>query len=199
MKEQGAALVLSLLVVVCLSAVGLAMATASGAERQVAANARGAVATTLAADAAVEGVLTEIASAPNWSVWLSGALSSFHDTTHRPVTPAGLTVDLDQITAELQAEASAMFPVGANTPVWHLVAWGRLAQRAGLGAGDSGAYVSVWAADDPAETDAQPSIDGNDTLMLHGEAFGFGASRRGVDVVIARAAAGPRVLSWRSR
>ena len=198
-NQQGAALVLSLLVVVCLSGVGLGLAAASSAERQIAANARGAVATSAAAEAAVEGVLTEISAAPDWSVWLAGVTSRFHDATRRPLTPSRVTVDLDQVTTELQAEAATAWPLGPNTPAWRLVAWGTLEALAGLEAGASGAYVAVWAADDPGEADAQASADSNGTIMLHGEAFGFGATRRAVDVVIVRAAAGPRVLSWRSR
>ena len=116
-NQQGAALVLSLLVVVCLSGVGLGLAAASSAERQIAANARGAVATSAAAEAAVEGVLTEISAAPDWSVWLAGVTSRFHDATRRPLTPSRVTVDLDQVTTELQAEAATAELCRSRSPL----------------------------------------------------------------------------------
>ncbi len=199
MREQGAALVLSLLVIVCLSGLGLGLVAATSAERQIAGNARGSAATMIAADAAIEGVLTEIAAVPDWSTLLAGATSQFHDVTHRPLSPARVVLDLDQVTTDIQADASSTYVLGANTPAWRLFAWGTLAQMAGLAAGDSGVYVAVWVADDPADADGSATTDANATIMLHSEAFGFGATRRSTEVVIARAPIGVRVLSWRSK
>jgi hypothetical protein len=198
MREQGTALVLSLLVIVCLSGLGLGLVAASSAERQIAGNARGAAAVGLAADAVVEAAMSEAAGFADWSALLAGTTSRFHDTTHRPLTPSRATIDLDRITADLQLAAAASYPIGVNTPVWQLFAWGPLTALAGLAAGDSGAYVAVWVADDPADTDGLPMADANGTVMLHGEAFGYGATRRSTDAVIARAPAGVRVLSWRN-
>lgn len=198
-NECGAALVMALLAIVCLSGLGLGLVAASNAERQIAGNARGAAATALAADAALEGVLLELAAAPDWSPLLAGGVSVFHDTTHRPTTPSRVVVDLDQVTSEIQADASATYPLGVNTPAWRLFGWGPLTGLAGLPASDGGAYVAVWIADDPADADGSASTDANGTMMLHSEAFGFGATRRSADAVIARAPIGVRVLSWRSR
>lgn len=198
MKEQGSALAFALLVVVCLSGLGLGLVASGNAERQIAANARGAAATSLAADAAIEGVLPEIAATPDWTTLLSGATSTFHDTTHQPTTASRTTVDLDQVRVEIQSEATATYPVGANTPTWRLFAWGPLTRLAGLAAEDSGAYVAVWLADDPADVDGVASADTNGTILVHSEAFGYGATRRSADAVIARAPVGVRVLSWRS-
>lgn len=199
MKEQGAALVVALLLIVCLSGLGLGLVAASSAERQIAGNARGAALVRAAADAAIDGVLSEIASVPDWSALLSGGVSWFHDASHQPVSASRTVLDLDQITTDLQSDASVMYALGANTPVWRLFAWGPLTRLAGLGADDSGVYVAVWLADDPAEVDELPSADTNGTIMVHSEAFGFGATRRGADAVIARAPVGVRVLSWRPR
>ena len=116
-----------------------------------------------------------------------------------PVTSSRTIIDLDQITADLQSDVASTFALGANTPAWRLYAWGPLTRLAGLPATDSGAYVAVWLADDPADADGLPSVDANGTIMVHSEAFGFGATRRGVDAVIARAPVGVRVLSWRPR
>ena len=198
MKEQGAALVLALLVIVCLSGLGLGLVAAGNAERQIAANELRAAATSLAADAAIEGVLWEIAAAADWSALLSSATSNFHDATRQPVTASRTALDLEQVRADIQSEASVTYALGPDTPRWRLFAWGPLTRLAGLAADDSGAYVAVWLADDPADADGLASADTNGTIMVHSEAFGFGATRRSADVVIARAPAGVRVLSWRS-
>lgn len=199
MKEQGAALVLALLIIVCLSGIGLGLTAASSAERQIAGNARMAAVTSLAADAAIEGVLSEIAAAPDWNALLSSAVSNFHDATHRPVTSSRTTIDLDQVTSDIQSDTAGTYPLGPNTPAWRLFAWGPLTRLAGLAPMDSGAYVAVWIADDPADADGVATADTNGTIMVHSEAYGFGATRRGVDAVIARAPVGVRVLNWRSR
>ncbi len=199
MREEGAALVLALLVVVCLSGLGFGLAAAGSAERQIAGNARLAAVASVAADAAIEGVLSEIGAAPDWSVLLSGATSAFHDVTHRPLLASRAEIDLDQVTTDLQADAVATYPLGANTPSWRLFAWGPLTRLAGLPAEDSGAYVAVWLADDPADSDGASGSDANGTVMVHSEAFGYGGTRRGADAIVARAPVGVRVLSWRSR
>lgn len=200
MKEQGAALVMSLLVIICLSGLALGMVAASSAERQIAGNARGAAAAGLAADAVIEGVIAEVAAVSDWSVLLAGDRSSaFQDATRRPVTPSRAVVDLDRVTAEVQADTAGTFPLGAGTPVWRLYAWGPLTRLAGLPSSDSGAYVAVWVADDPADGDGVATVDANETIMVHSEAFGFGGTRRSSDAVLGRAPFGVRVLSWRSR
>jgi len=197
--ETGAALVLALCVVVCLSGIGLGMAAATSSERQVAANARSAETISLAAASVVEGVIGEVAAAPSWSPLVSGAATSvFNAGSHQVLTPSRMTINLDTITAEIQADAMSAYPVGMNTPVWRLYGWGPLTTLAGLPAGDSGAYVAVWVADDPSDNDGNPAADANGVIMLHGEAFGYGASRASAELVLKRTAAGPRVLSWRS-
>jgi hypothetical protein len=199
-REEGAALVLALLVVVCLSGIGLGMVAASSSERQISSNSRNAAAISLAASAVVEGVIGEVAAAPDWTPLVGGGQTSvFNAGAHQITTPARTPLNLDTITAEIQAGAASTYSLGADTPVWRLFGWGPLTTLAGLPAGDSGAYVAVWVADDPSDNDHDPSTDANGVIMLHGEAFGYGASRAAADVVLKRTAAGPRVLSWRSR
>lgn len=198
--SEGAALIMALLVVVCLSGIGLGMAAASSAERQIAANARGAASIALAASAVVEGVIAEFAGAPDWTPFVNGTrLSLFTAGSHQVATASRTPLNLDTITAEIQSDAAATYALGANTPLWRLFGWGPLTTLAGLPVGDSGAYVAVWVADDPSDNDGNAAADGNGVIMLHGEAFGYGASRAAADVVLKRTAAGPRVLSWRSR
>lgn len=198
MSEQGGALVISLLVLVCLSGLGLGLVAAGDAERSIAGHARRAAETMRAAEAGVEGVLPEIAAAASWTTLLATSVSSFHDATRKPVVPSRATIDLDVITAELQSDASATYPLGPNTPAWRLYAWGPLTTLAGLAADQAGTYVAVWLADDPADGDNLSGADANGIIMMHSEAFGFGRTRRSVDAVVARTAGGVRVLSWRT-
>lgn len=198
--EEGAALILALLVVVCLSGIGLGMVAASSTERRISSNSRNATSINLAASAVIEGVIGEVAATPNWTPLVSGAQSSvFSAGSHQVTTRSRTMINLDTITAEIQSDAASMYSLGADTPVWRLFGWGPLTTLAGLPAGDSGAYVAVWVADDPSDNDGNASTDANGVIMLHGEAFGYGASRASADVVLKRTAAGPRVLSWRSR
>jgi hypothetical protein len=199
-REDGAALFVALGAMVLLSGVGAAVLVGVGAERAIAGNYRGAVAGALAVDAAVEGLVWELAAAPDWSQVLTGArTSAFRDGTHTPTLPSRETLDLDQLTADIQAETNATYPLGPNTPVFRLYGWGTLARLAGLVPQASGAYVAVWTADDPADGDGQAQQDANGSLLLHAEAFGYGRTRRVADVVISRAPAGVRVLSWRTK
>jgi len=198
--EGGAALIMALLVIVCLAGLGLGLVATSSAERQISGNVSSAAAIGLAADAVVEGVITEVGAAPDWTLLLSGAtVSAFSEGAHQVTTPSAAPLDLDAMTAELQADAAGTFPLGANTPAWRLFGWGTLATLAGIAPSASSAYVAVWVADDPADGDGSASTDANGVIMLHGEAFGRGGSRASADVVLSRTAGGPRVLSWRSR
>ena len=110
--------------------------------------------------------------------------------------------------AELTGNASGGRPWGANNPVWRLYAYGRLPDFAPGAVVDSIFYVVVLVADDPSETDDDPTRDGVDSavnpgtgvLALRSEAFG----PRGVHGVVELTAARPdgsaqvlRVLSWR--
>lgn len=196
-RQQGAALVTALLVILCLSALGLGLIAASSAERQIAGNARGAAAIGLAADAAIEGVVSEIGRARDWSALLAVTTSAFQDGPHQPQTPARIVIDLDAITTELQADATAAYPLGANTPRWRLFAWGPLTRLAGLAATESLAYVAVWVADDASDDDGDARADTNGVIMVHSEAFA-GGLRRSADAVLGQAVVGVRVLSWRS-
>ena len=51
-----------------------------------------------------------------------------------------------------------------------------------------GGYVVVWVADDPGETDNDPSADGNGLVLVHAEGFGERGSNRSVEASAVRAA-----------
>jgi hypothetical protein len=105
-------------------------------------------------------------------------------------------------TAAQMDHAAGERPWGSNNPRWRLYANGRLsAVAAGI---DSPFYVTVWVADDPAETDGDPARDGTEAsnpgagvLQVRSEAFGSGGARRAVEATLGRAGARLRIISWR--
>ena len=196
--ERGAALLLALGATALLSAIALGLALMSTEELRIAQNYRDGVETFYAADAAIERAAQDLAGIPNWSAVLSGATrSSFADATHHPILPSRDTIDLDAVTSQLQTDANAA-SLGANTPVWTLFAWGLLSQMTALDPSATRSYVAVWIADDTAETDGRPTVDANNTVALHAEAYGAGHAKRVVEATIARAGgSGITIISWR--
>jgi hypothetical protein len=198
-REQGSALVVTLGVIVCLTGLGLGMLTTAMTERTIAARMRAASASAVAAGAAVEFACAEFGGVADWSLALDGRRgSALQDAVLRPVTPSRTVIDLDVARVALQADTNTTYPVGADAPQWRLWAWGPLSRLASVGADVTRDYVAVWVADDPGDGDDRPAIDANGVIMVHGEAYGDGATRRSVDAVIARAAGAVRVLSWRA-
>jgi hypothetical protein len=149
----------------------------------------------------------------------SAAPSSFSDGTSSAVLADGRTLDLLKMTNLLNCphvfppsatpctatqmdHAAGERPWGSNNPRWRLYANGRLSvMAAGI---DSPLYVTVWVADDPAETDGDPARDGTEAsnpgagvLQVRSEAFGSGGARRAVEATLGRAGARLRIISWR--
>ncbi len=194
---SGVALILALVIAALLAALGIALLTMSDVERRMASNARSSHEALAAADAGLERAIVDLRRTADWNAFLDGTQQSgFADGARRVTLPFGETLDLDAVTAELQAEAGTGF--GSNTPRWQLFAWGRLSALAAPGTIESLQYVSVWIADDPADGDDDPAADADGIVRLHAESRGPGGARRSVEATVARAVAGVvRVISWR--
>jgi hypothetical protein len=196
-RESGSAVIVALFAAVLLAALGTGLCLLSLTETQVAVNFRTAGETFYAADAGIALALGSLGTLPRWTDALTGsAVSDFHDVTRRVTLATGEVIDLDAVTTELQAESDAAGVWGPNNPVWQLFAWGQLPQVASSQV-DSPAYLAVWVGDDASETDGNPASDSNDCVRLHAEAYASAQSRRIVEVTVARAAGGVRVLAWR--
>jgi hypothetical protein len=225
-REDGIALIVALLATVVLSALGLSLMVMASTEAVIAGNYRDAVEAFHAADAGLERVIAELAMTPDWAAVLgapggvrSAAPSSFSDGTSSAVLADGRTLDLLKMTNLLNCphvfppsatpctaaqmdHAAGERPWGSNNPRWRLYANGRLSVvAAGI---DSPLYVTVWVADDPAETDGDPARDGTEAsnpgagvLQVRSEAFGSGGARRAVEATLGRAGARLRIISWR--
>jgi hypothetical protein len=185
--ETGTAIIIALVATVLLSALGMGLVLMSNTEGAIATNFRDGSETLYAADAAVERVVQDILLVPRWNDVLAGAAqSAFVDTTLTPTTPGGEPLDLTAMTAEVQAQSDATSPWGLNNPQWRLYAYGPLSDLSGTGTIRSTAYVVVWAADDPSETDNDPSADTNGVLTLLAQAVGRTGSMRFVEVTVAK-------------
>lgn len=182
---------------VLLSAIGGSLAIVMNTDQRAAANFAASREALYAADGALQIGAQELSTIADWNALLSsGALSVFVDgpPTGSRQLGDGTSVDLTQATNAANAEPR---PWGANNPVWRLFAFGWLGPRT---------YVIVWAGDDFAENDGDPSIDGGGLanpgagiLALRAEAFGVGGAHKVLEAAVQRNAdegPGVRVLLW---
>lgn len=214
--EQGIALVISLMAMMLMMALGTALVMTTMTETKIAGNYRSGYETLYAADGAVERVMQDILTVPNWDDILSGAVTSaFIDgaPSGTRTLPDGTTIDLTQATnmvrcgklscsaADLAAITDAR-PWGANNPVWQLYAYGPLEDMIPTGTIRSRQYVIVWIADDTSENDADPLKDGQPpagcsdpcatsnlgrgVLSMMAQAFGPDGTSKTIEVTLAR-------------
>jgi Tfp pilus assembly protein PilX len=197
--DRGAALLLALVATALLGALGVSLLVLADTELRVASNDGSSLEAFYAADAALERAVQELATLPEWSSVLTGAVkSSFSEPTTSLVLPSKRSIDLIALTAALQGSSNTGGSQGVNTPVWRLFAWGPLTALASSGWIENRVYVAVWVADDPSETDGNPGADTNGVVFVHAEAFGVGGARRMVEATVARVSAGiVRELSWK--
>lgn len=185
--ETGSALVTALLATLLLSSLGVGLVMLSETEGSIASNYRTGSETFYAADAAVERVVQDILLVPRWNDILTGTTrSSFIDDTLTPMTPTGLHLDLTSITTEVQGDSDATSPWGPDNPRWRLFAYGPLSEMLNQGGLRSDAYVAVWIADDPSETDGDPFSDANGVLTVYAKAFGPNGTERAVELTVAK-------------
>src|SRR5687767_8246418 len=183
--EKGAALVIALMAVMLLTALGAAVVMVTNTETRISANYKNNTEALYAADAAVERVVQDLLMVPRWNDILNGtSQSAFVDGGMADVKnlPGGGTMTLAAATAQLQADSNAAALWGPNNPQWRLFAWGPISDMLPNSTIDSPMYVAVWIADDPAETDGDPTADTNGTLTLHAEAVGPMGTRKVIEV-----------------
>lgn len=212
--ERGVALITALMATTLLMALGMALMLTTMTEGRIAGNYRDGAEALYAADAAVERVVQDILTVPDWNTILDGSVTSaFIDgPPSGPRTLAdGATIDLTQATNMLRcgkvtgctdAEMNAVTadrPWGANNPRWQLYAHGPMDDLLPTGTINSPVYVIVWVADDPSENDDAPLRDGDPTaagktppnagkgvIAMLAQAYGPGGVRRSVEVTLAR-------------
>ena len=203
--DRGLALVIALLAIALLMALGLAVVLTTMTEDRIAAAYRDGVEALYAADAAVERALQDLPAAGGWNSIFDGtATSTFVDGPPggRRALPGGGALDLTRETnilrcgkAECGADdltaVTAERPWGFNNPRWQLYAYGPLSRLLPAGAIDSGLYIVAWIADDPAENDDDPLVDGvgmvnpgKGMAVMRAHAYGPSGVRRVVEVTV---------------
>ena len=193
--ERGVALIVALMSTMLLTALAAAVIMVTNTETMISANHRNSQEALYAADAAVERIVQDLLMTPRWNDVLAGAVqSSFIDgsMSAQKILPTGGSMNLNAATAQLQDDTDRLNLWGANNPQWKLFAWGPLSDILSNSQIDSNIYVTVWVADDPADSvdgtnpDGNPAADSNGVLTLHAEALGAGGTRKIVEVTVAR-------------
>ena len=210
--ERGVALIVALFTMLLLTALGVALMLVTVTETRISGNYRGGSETLYAADAAVERVMQDLLTVPDWNRVLDGtATSAFIDgiAAGKRMTGAG-EIDLTEATNMLRcgkiagcgdADMNALTderPWGMNNPRWTLYAYGSMREMLPTATINSDTYVIVWVADDPAECDNNPVQDGgppvfpcaknngSGVLAMVAHAYGPGGARRVIEVTVAR-------------
>ena len=219
-REDGMALIVALMAMMLLMALGLTLVMTTTTETKISANYSQGTEALYAADAAVERVMDDILTVPDWNEILQGSLrSAFIDgsTSEIKTLPDGSQLNLEKATNLLDCgnadgcsddDLNAFTderPWGLNNPRWQLYAYGPVSAILPTDTINSSDYVVVWIADDPSETDNDPTMDGqpgvnceasNDpgcstnpglgVLAMHAEAYGPFGAKRVIEVTIAR-------------
>ncbi len=208
--ERGVALVIALMAMLLMTALGTALVLTTMTETKIAGNYRSGAEALYAADGAVERVMQDILTVPNWDDILSGSVTSaFIDGAPSGLRtmPDGTKIDLTEATnmvrcGKLACSASDLTeitderPWGLNNPKWQLYAYGPLEDMIPTGTINSRQYVIVWIADDIAENDNDPEKDGGPpaagtnlgrgVLSMLAQAWGPDGTTRTIEVTVSR-------------
>jgi hypothetical protein len=191
--ERGSALLTALLLVVLFGALAAAVTVATRTETLIAANFRQSRETLHAAEGAAALAIHALAAQPDWTLVLSGAVSSsFVDGASAGTRrlPGGDTIALccgpGSVTDDVRQRAYGGGDWGADTPVWRLFAWGPATAWLGAGRIESALYIAVWVADDPHDGDGNPAVDSNRTIVVHAQAFAPAGGRRVIESLVRR-------------
>ena len=213
--EQGVALIVALMSMILMMALGTALILTTMTEGKIANNYRDGTEALYAADAAIERVMQDILTVPDWNNIIGGTqTSAFIDgPASGDRTVPGGTINLGTATnivncgkttcsdpADYEA-LTAERPWGKNNPRWKLYAYGPMSDMLPTATINSPIYVIVWVADDPSENDCQPLKDGETpaagcsgsgdnlgrgVIAMMAHAYGPNGVQRAVEVTLAR-------------
>ncbi|OLD22050.1 MAG: hypothetical protein AUJ01_01060 [Acidobacteria bacterium 13_1_40CM_3_65_5] len=214
-REDGIAMIVAMMAMLLMTALGLALVLTTSSETMIAHNYRNSSEALYAADAVLERAMDDILTVADWNKLIDPATpggmmqSAFVDG--RPLNEVrtlldGSTIRIDQAInmancqkidpcsdADMNAN-TAERPWSTDNPRWQAYAYGNLADM--LPSTDtinSPYFVLLMVADDPSETDHNPSKDGasadnpgSGVLALRAEAFGPRGAHKVIEVTVAR-------------
>lgn len=202
--ERGAALLIAVLIVLLLSAAGVALVALTSTETLIGAGYRHAQEAAYAAEAAFERALADLDTIADWSLVLrappGNVTSSLNDGAASPRGPDGRLLDLAALTAARQRHSDARdgpSAFGADAPQWRLFAHAPIQQLSSDLPPLPPVYLLVWVADDGMDGDGAPESDANGRVLMFAQALGSSGSRRAVEGLIGRRDTALTVLAWR--
>lgn len=201
--ERGSALLIAVLIVLLLTAAGVALVALTSTETLIGAGYRHAQETAYGAEAAFDRALADLDLIADWSAVLrappGNVLSSLNDGAVSPPGPDGRPLDLASLTAARQRhgdarDAPAAF--GADAPQWRLFAHAPI-QQLSPDLAPLPVYLLVWVADDGMDGDGEVERDSNGRVMVFAQAVGSNGARRAVEGLVGRREGVLSVLAWR--
>jgi hypothetical protein len=174
-RENGVALMVAMMALLLMTALGAALALTTSTEVIVAANFRNSGEGLYAADAALERILDDLLTVPDWNPLLGGgAQSGFIDGAPGGgrTLADGTTIDLTRLLAMANCRRATVCsdgdmnlvthdrPWGRNNPRWQLYGYGHVRDLLPTASVNSPYYVVVMVGDDPLELDEDPTRDG---------------------------------------
>jgi Tfp pilus assembly protein PilX len=186
--ERGVALLIVLLSTLLLTALALSLVLVSNSETLISANYRNTQETLYGADAAIELVIQDLLTVPQWNDVLrvgGNVQSSFIGASPTFRLSDGTTIDVAKECAKVQYETDQANIWGTNNPVWQVYAYGPITDLLPAGV-TSPVFVLVLVGDDPSESDSNPQADVNGVLTLHAEAWGAGGSHKVIETTVSR-------------
>jgi hypothetical protein len=174
-RENGMALLIAMMAMLLMSALGAALVLTTSSETIIATNFRNSAEGLYAADAALERIVDDLLTVPDWNSLLNGtAQSAFIDGSPNGARtlPDGSTIDLTQAVAMANCQkitpcstadmdlVTDERPWGFNNPRWQLYGYGNLSELMPTASVNSPYYVVVMVGDDPSELDYDATKDG---------------------------------------
>lgn len=209
--ERGAALIVTMLALMLLSATGAALVLVTSADLLIAENQAASDEAFYAAEAAFERTVAELNTAPDFTAVLNGTVqSAFVDGSSSGVRTlaGGITVNLAEVvnvancarpgscTGTTMNQLTRDRPWGSLNPRWRLFSHGPLDSGSGTPWSGMPVYSVSLIADDPSETDGDPQQDGVRTgaavnpgagvLLIRAEGVGRRGARRVVEGTVVR-------------